>query len=190
VLEVLEQLKDDESEFVRKSVANNLNDISKDNPELALETAVRWYGYSDRTNRIVKHGLRTLLKKGNTQALRLFGFGDPSTLNVEGFEIDKKSLPIGDVFHFSFQLVNTKKTTQKVRLEYKIDFVKSNGTTSGKIFQIIEKEFHPGPSELKRKHGFHDLTTRKHYPGLHRISIIVNGEKKVEKSFHLTLPAG
>ena len=83
VLEVLEKLKDDPSEFVRKSVANNLNDISKDNPDLMMDVCVKWYGYSDNTNWIVKHACRTLLKKGNIRAMRLFGFGDPGKLEIK-----------------------------------------------------------------------------------------------------------
>jgi hypothetical protein len=120
--------------------------------------------------------------------LRLFGFGDPEALKIKEFEIDRETVAIGEAFCFSFKIVNTKKTAQKVRLEYKIDFVKSNGSASGKIFQITEKEFPPGPSELKRKHSFQDLTTRKHYPGMHRMYLIVNGETKFEKPIRLTAP--
>ena len=185
VLMVLEKLKDDESEFVQKSVANNLNDISKDHPELALETAIRWYGYSDRTNWIVKHGLRTLLKQGNTKAMRLFGFGDPAKLKVDNFKLDKKEVKIGDSVFYSFDLVNTEKKTKKARLEYAVDFVKANGKTSRKIFQVVEKEFVPGNHTVKRNHSFADLTTRKHYPGVHTFSIIVNGEMKAAKSIEL-----
>ena len=185
ILEVLEKLKDDPSEFVRKSVANNLNDISKDHPEKVLDICERWYGKSERTNWIVKHACRTLLKQGNTRAMRLFGFGDPEYLEIRNLKMDNTTLKIGDNLNFSFELINHEDKKCKVRLEYAIDFVKANGKHSRKIFQIIEKSYKPGRHVLKRKHSFIDLTTRKHYPGIHKISIIVNGVKRIQKEIQI-----
>ncbi|OQX77695.1 MAG: hypothetical protein B6D61_06775 [Bacteroidetes bacterium 4484_249] len=180
ILPILEKLKDDDSEFVRKSVANNLNDISKDNPEIVLDVCERWHGKSERTDWIVKHACRTLLKQGNTRAMRLFGFGDPEKLEIQNLKIDKTTLKIGESLIFSFELANFEKQECKVRLEYAMDFVKANGKHSRKIFQIIEKTYLPGKHVLKRKHSFVDMSTRKHYPGGHRITIIINGEEKAD----------
>ena len=185
VLEVLEILKNDTAEFVQKSVANNLNDISKDNPDLALDTAVRWFGYSDNTNWIVKHGLRTLLKQGNTRALRLFGFGDPENLQISDMKLENSILNIGENLNFSFDLINGIDENQKVRIEYVISYVKANGKTSEKVFHIVEKSFKPGNHFIKRKQSFANMTTRMHYPGTHKIAIVVNGERKTEKEFTL-----
>jgi 3-methyladenine DNA glycosylase AlkC len=185
VIEILEKLKDDQSEFVRRSVANNLNDISKDNPEIALDVAQRWFGRSERTDWIVKHAMRTLLKQGNEKALRLFGFGDPGKLEIKNLQADKTAIKIGDSMNFSFDLINKEKEDKKVRLEYEIEFVKASGKRSGKIFQIIEKNIEPGSHTFKRKHSFADMTTRKHYPGKHKISIVVNGIKKAGIEFIL-----
>lgn len=77
ILPILENLKVDSSEYVRRSVANNLNDISKDNPDVALSVFRDWIGHSPETNRIVKHGCRTLLKQGVPEAMELFGFSYP-----------------------------------------------------------------------------------------------------------------
>lgn len=178
VLEILEILKDDTSEFVRKSVANNLNDISKDHPDLALDTAIRWYGYSERTNWIVKHGLRTLLKKGNERAMRLFGFGDPEKIKVLNIMVQPNTLSIGDSVEFQFTLENTESESKMIRLEYSISFQKARGKMSSKVFQISEKEYKPGITMIRKKHSFANLSTRKHYPGKHEISIIVNGIMK------------
>lgn len=178
VLEVLEQLRDDPSLFVRKSVANNLNDISKDNPDLALETAIRWYGHSDRTNWIVKHGLRTLLKQGNTRVLRLFNFGDPANIEINALKVQPAQLSIGDSVVIEFEINNKEADSRKIRMEYRIEFVKASGKTSPKVFQVVEKEFAPGTSTLRRKHSFANLTTRKHYPGRHKLSLLVNGVDK------------
>ncbi|MCF8378351.1 MAG: DNA alkylation repair protein [Bacteroidales bacterium] len=180
VLTVLEKLKNDPSEFVRKSVANNLNDISKDHPDIAIETAERWYGNSPETNWIVKHGLRTLLKQGNIRAMRLFGFGDPAKIQIDDFKLSKEKLTIGEELKFSFELNSKESGAKNIRIEYIVDFVKANGKASQKVFQIIEKEYKPGRHKLERKHSFKNLSTRKHYPGLHKFKLIVNGEPKAE----------
>ncbi len=185
VLKVLEKLKNDKSEFVRKSVANNLNDISKDHPDVVLDVAERWYGNSKETDWIVKHGLRTLLKQGNTRAMRLFGFGDPENLLVSNLKTDKTSLSIGDEMNFVFELENKEKKECKVRLEYSMKFQKANSKTSSKVFQIIEKTYTPGKFEIKRKHSFKNLSTRKHYPGIHSLTIIVNGLEKAKVDVEL-----
>ena len=187
VLEVLEILKNDDSEFVRKSVANNLNDISKDNPEIVLKVAERWLlENSKNTNWIVKHGLRTLLKHGNTKALRLFGFGDPEKLEIVKLKTDKVKYKIGDNVFFTFDLLNAESQASKVRLEYAIDYIKANGKSSHKIFQIIEKQYEPGSYKLNRKQSFANMSTRKHYPGNHRITILINGIEKGYTEFILS----
>ena len=101
---ILEALRDDPSEYVRRSVANNLNDIAKDHPDLVLATARDWIGRSEDTDRLVKHACRTLLKKGSPGAMRLFGFRDPAGVEVRELELDRKELPLGGELEFSFVL--------------------------------------------------------------------------------------
>jgi len=185
ILPVLEKLKNDESEFVRRSVANNLNDISKDNPEIALEVCEKWYGKTKYTDSIVKHACRSLLKAGDKKALKLFGFGNPAKIKIENLELSQENLNIGDELHFTFKLNVDENKGSKIRLEYAIFYMKANGKLSKKIFQIIEKEYSLGTYSLKRKQSFANMTTRKHYPGEHQIAIIVNGEEKVKNSFIL-----
>lgn len=186
ILPILEKLKDDPSEDVRRSVANNLNDISKDNPELALDICEKWYGQSKNTDAIIKHACRTMLKAGNKRALLLFGFCDPTHIKVENFKIDKDMVKIGEDIRFSFDLIIDEKERSKVRLEYVVYFMKANGKLSKKVFQITENEYVPGKHLFKRKHLFVDMSTRKHYPGEHRVSIIINGEEKAVTSLELT----
>jgi len=188
ILPVLEKLKDDESEFVRKSVANNLNDISKDNPKIALDLCGQWHGQSERTDWIVKHACRTMLKAGNRRAMLLFGWSDPKRIEVNKLKLSKKTLAIGDKFQFSFVLkVGTKKSC-KVRLEYIVYFAKARGKVGKKVFQITENTFAPGERVFKRKHSFVDMSTRKHHPGKHEISIVVNGQEKAKMAFRLVSP--
>jgi 3-methyladenine DNA glycosylase AlkC len=186
ILPILEKLKDDESEFVRKSVANNLNDISKDHPELVLNICERWQGKSKNTDWIIKRACRTMLKAGLTPAMLLFGFGDPELIDVKNLKLDKKKPAIGDSVRIAFVLdVRTKKKT-KVRLEYAVFYAKAKGKVSKKVFQISENAYKPGKHEVTKKHSFADMSTRKHYPGEHRIGIIVNGVEKAGISMVLT----
>ena len=185
ILPILEKLKDDPSEDVRRSVANNLNDISKDNPQLMLDICEKWYGQNKNTDAIIKHACRTMLKAGNKRALLLFGFCDPTHIKVENFRIDKEVVKIGEDIRFSFDLIIDEKERSDVRLEYVVYFMKANGKLSRKVFQITENEYVPGKHLFKRKHSFVDMSTRKHYPGEHRVSIIINGEEKATASIEL-----
>jgi len=183
VLTVLEALKDDDSEFVRKSVANNLNDISKDHPEIVLDVASKWLGSSKNTDWIVKHACRTLLKAGHPEAMILFGFSNPKGIAVSDLKTKPKRIKIGSDLQFDF--VIKAKQAGDVRLEYKIHYVKANGRTSHKVFKISEKNMKPGEYNVTRKHSFANMTTRTHYPGTHRIEIIINGVSKAEVTFEL-----
>ena len=184
ILPILEQLKADPSAYVRKSVANNLNDISKNHPDLVIKIAKEWLGKNEYTDWIIKHACRTLLKKGNRDTLALFGYDDEISIDVTNFALEAKSISIGDNIAFSFTIAAKQET--KVRLEYGIDYVKSNGKRNRKIFQISEillKE-----NEKKnyiRKHSFADVSTRKHYPGTHSVTLIVNGTERGALDFEL-----
>ena len=184
ILPILEQLKADPSLHVRKSVANNLNDISKTHPDLVLRIAKEWYGVNEYTDWIVKHACRTLLKKGNRDALALFGYDDIAAVDTGGFALGAASVPIGGDLTFSFWVQVEAQT--KVRLEYGIDFVKSGGRRSRKIFQISEPSLKDKEKKAYAKtHSFADLSTRKHYPGLHSITLIVNGAEQGTLDFEL-----
>ncbi len=182
VLTVLEQLKADPSLYVRKSVANNLNDISKTHPELVAQIASEWYGKNKYTDWVVKHGCRTLLKKGNNCVLGIFGTADAKHVTVCDFALQAESVSIGEGMTFSFK-VKAKKAA-KVRLEYGIHYVKANGTQNLKIFKIAETSFMANQEKTYIKtHSFADLSTRKHYPGTHSLILIVNGTEQGKLSF-------
>ncbi|MBN1479142.1 DNA alkylation repair protein [candidate division KSB1 bacterium] len=185
IFPVLEKLKDDDSDFVRNSVANNLNDISKDHPDMVLHLCETWHGISPQTDWIIKQACRSLLKAGDKRAMRLFGFGDPDNLSVENLAFTKTSLSIGQDQYFSFNLNVQEDTECKIRLEYAVFYVKAN-KVSKKIFQISENSYSPGIYSFKRKQTFEDMSTRKHYPGTHAIAIIVNGEEKARGEFKVT----
>jgi 3-methyladenine DNA glycosylase AlkC len=108
-ISLLESLKHDEELYVRKSVANHLNDISKFNPKLVIQTLSKWQKntpteHADKINWIVKHALRTLIKKGDTSALELIGISSKLKLNVSSIKLLKSKIKIGDKLHFEFSL--------------------------------------------------------------------------------------
>jgi 3-methyladenine DNA glycosylase AlkC len=186
VLEVLEHLKNDPSEYVRRSVANNLNDITKDHPGKVLALAKRWIGKSGETDKLLKHACRTLLKQGNIQALEIFGFSGNAKASIRRFKMKNAKLKIGDTAVFSFELANELKKAQQLRLEYVVHFMKSNGKHHKKVFQLSSKHFAPGETSFTKTHRFKDFSTRKHYPGEHFIVISVNGIEKAKCKFQLT----
>ncbi len=184
VLAILERLKTDPSLYVRKSVANNLNDISKTHPERVVKLAKTWYGEHEYSDWILKHGCRTLLKKGNRELLDLFGFTDTACVQVQDFALDAASIYLGDSLRFSFQLET--KAPAKLRLEYGIDYVKANGRRNRKIFQISQTTLRENErKQYQKNHSFADASVRKHYPGLHSITLIVNGIEQATQDFRL-----
>jgi len=192
LLPILERLRDDPSEYVRRSVANNLNDIAKDHPDLVLDVAQRWLGRSPATDRLVRHACRTLLKRGDQRALRLFGEHDEAAVAVTRLRLAAARIAIGSDLGFSF--VVTAESDTRARIEYAVDFVKGNGRASRKVFQVGTRPLLAGVAlELSRRHRFQDFSTRRHRPGAHRITILVNGVARAHGDVHLTaarLPAG
>ena len=185
VLPILESLKQDPSETVRRSVANNLNDIAKDNPEVVLRLAKSWQGISKEIDAIIKHGSRTLLKQGHAEILQHFGL-DSAGITVKGFKILTPKVSIGDYVEFSLQLQNTTQQPQKIRLEYGIHYLRANGTLSKKVFKISERMYAAGEQcAIVKKHSFRIITTKVYYTGKQGISVIVNGAEKANGLFVL-----
>lgn len=185
ILAILENLKEDPSVYVRRSVANNLNDIAKDNPEVVIETARRWKSDHPVTQWIIKHGCRTLMKTGNETVLRLNGFDTRRRLALTGMKADKL-VTKGDYLHFRFDLCSLGKKPASIRLEYAIDYVTASARISRRIFKIGEYSISPGiPLKISRKQSFKDLTTRRHYEGAHQLWIIANGRKLAQERFHV-----
>jgi 3-methyladenine DNA glycosylase AlkC len=187
LLPILQRLRADPSDMVRRSVANNLNDIAKDHPEFVLDLARRWHGEGAATDALLKHACRTLLKRGNAGALRLFGHDDSAAVRVTGFRLDAARLAIGGTLGFAFTVTLAQREPAKLRIEYAVDFVKASGSTSRKVFKIGERGFAPRErARIERRHRFTDFSTRRHYPGAHRIAIVVNGVERAARMLRLT----
>lgn len=183
VFEIIELLKNDKSLYVRKSVANNLNDISKDNPHLVIDFVKANLGVSKELDWICKHASRTLLKRGDKNILKLFDFDKSGHVDIVNFTCDK-SVYTNESLNFSFDLVS-KESIGTIRVEYVIDYLKSNGVHNKKVFMISQNEIKSNSKKFIKKQSFKNMSTRKHYLGIHYISILINGEEIIKKEFLL-----
>lgn len=187
ILPLLENLKNDPSEWVRRSVANNLNDVSKDHPQVVIGIARKWKGIGKETDAIIKHGCRTLLKQGHPDILQYYGLSNSSTLEIKKATIRTPAVKIGKDLAFAFTLHNNSGETQTVRLEYGLYYLRQNGQLSRKVFKISERIMQAGEKlEINRKQSFRLITTRTFYPGQQKLSIIINGQERKIMQFSLT----
>lgn len=184
-LPILDVLKNDPSEFVRKSVANHLNDFSKDFPDLLVKTAQSWKGHSRETDALVKHACRTLLKQGQPEILALFGLESGKVL-LSHFHILTPEVTVGENLTLAFSFSHTDHQPLYVRLEYAIDFLRSNGTYHRKVFKISEKWVEKNTTvQMEKNHSFRPITTRVYYSGQHQVTVLVNGEALASGTFEL-----
>lgn len=185
VLPLLEALKDDREEYVRRSVANHLNDIAKDHPDLVAGIAGNWLKGADRNrSRLVKHACRSLIKQGHTATLAALGYGKPS-VEVAGLQVTHR-LTLGEHIDFSLDILSTAETAQPLIVDYIIHHRKANGTTSPKVFKW--KTFELGQDQqitLSKRHAIRPITTRTYYSGTHMLEIQINGESFAAAEFEL-----
>jgi len=186
IIPILENLKNDAARFVRLSVANNLNDIAKDNSKTVINLVKKWQGRSENIDWVIKHGSRTLLKQGNAETMEIFGLGAVKNIIIRNFKILTPKIKIGESLEFGFKLMNNSSRKVKIRLEYGIYYQKANKTLSRKVCKISEKEYtNNSTTDITRKHSFRAVTTRVLHPGLHQVSIIINGKEFEKYDFEL-----
>jgi 3-methyladenine DNA glycosylase AlkC len=177
VIALLELLKDDSERYVQRSVANSLNDIGKDHPDLAVEVCGLWLVDATPAREwIVRHALRSLIKKGHRGALRLMGVSGKPAVAIDNIRLVPPRVSVGDKLRFSFDVASTGRRAQDLLVDYAVHFVKANGETRPKVFKLRRIALPPrGRVELASSVSFQDMTTRQHYPGRHRIEVLVNG---------------
>jgi 3-methyladenine DNA glycosylase AlkC len=189
VVELLELLKDDPEEFVRRSVANNLNDIGKDHPELLVAISRRWMaGASDERRALVRHALRSLIKQGHPDALDVLGFGERASVALDNIRIAPERVERGGKVAIEFWLRGRPGTHQRVLVDLRIHYVKANGRTSPKVFKLRSLDLGPTPVVLRKTLSVADMTTRRHYSGSHAVEVLVNGRVEPLGSFEVVEP--
>ncbi|WP_409301551.1 DNA alkylation repair protein [Pseudomonas sp. KCJK8993] len=183
---ILERLRNDPSLYVRKSVANHLNDITKDHPQWVLQRLQDWPLEQPHTAWIVRHGLRSLIKQGERQALALIGAGARAEVQVTHFSVTPAALRLGERLELALELVSSSSQPQRLVVDYAIDYIKASGAASTKVFKL--KTFTlPGQARqaLARQQQIREFTTRRHYPGRHLVHLLVNGERLASAHFDL-----
>lgn len=178
ILPILEQLKADPSEYVRRSVANNLNDISKDHPGMVLAVAREWIGLNERTDWIVRHACRGLLRAADPEAMAMFGILPQPAIQVEQWKVAPQQIPMGESVEFRYSIRVPEGEPMKLRIELAVSFPRSTGRYYRKLFKLSEKQVIGGTLlQGGRRFSFADLSTRRHYPGIHRLALIINGQE-------------
>ncbi len=186
VIALLELLKDDPEEYVRRSVANNLNDIAKDHPERVVSVAAAWWdGASPARRRLIQHGLRSLVKQGHPEALAVLGFGRGSPLSTRA-TIEPTPVQIGGRVSVVVTVHNPTPDALRAVIDLRVHFVKADGSERPKVFKGAELSVGPGRVEsFRRSISVAQHTTRTHYPGSHRVELLVNGEARRGGHFEL-----
>jgi 3-methyladenine DNA glycosylase AlkC len=189
VLALLEHLKEDPELFVRRSVANNLNDIAKDHPDLVVATLKRWQkSRNPDTQWLVKHALRTLLKQGHPEALELLGYSRDARVKVEDLVVSPKRVKLGGAVTFRFHVRSQATTAQPVMIDYIMHHRKANGATRPKVFKLTTRKLKPGEVlAVEKRHSFRPIGIRPYYPGRHAIEIQINGQVHARAEFGLTV---
>ncbi|HSC67681.1 MAG TPA: hypothetical protein VLC79_08320 [Cellvibrio sp.] len=183
---ILEKLKVDESLYVRRSVANNLNDISKDNADWMINLCSNWLADThEHSGWIVKHALRSLVKAGDARVFPLLGYAEAPDIVASEIKIDKKRVAMEEALDFSCT-VTAGNRAQNLVVDYVIYFMKANGKLAPKVFKLKNIRLAANESvALAKRYSFKSITTRRYYPGTHQVAIQVNGNEVARKDFIL-----
>lgn len=184
---ILEALKNDSSLYVRKSVANNLNDIAKDHPAWVVTRVSGWDRQQPSIAWVTKHGCRTLIKQGHPGALALFGFGGQAQV-AASLAAEPTRLCLGEKLVLTADLVSQSASTQQLVIDYVVHYAKANGSATEKVFKWCEIMLPAhATQQLVKTQTIKDFTTRKHHAGVHRVELQVNGQRLADTAFELVM---
>ncbi len=178
VIALLDKLKDDSSLYVRRSVANNLNDIGKDHPQILIDVCRRWLPDAPKERKwLINHALRSLVKAGNRDALALLGFGGAKGLTLQNGSISPKRAKIGEKIRICFDVKNESKKAQSVMVDFRVHYIKANGLARPKVFKLKAAELKAGETQrFEKSISLAEMTTRQHYTGKHVVDVLLNGQ--------------
>jgi 3-methyladenine DNA glycosylase AlkC len=189
VLKLLDLLKADPTLLVRRSVANNLNDIAKDNPDIVVETLQAWQqSNNNETQWLIQHASRTLVKQGHRGALSLLGYTANPATQVEHLVLKSAMVVLGGALEFQFNLHADGAEPQNLIIDYVIHHMKASGKLAPKVFKFTTKKLKPGETvTLVKKHPLRPINTRQYYPGRHLLEIQINGVIQAQAEFELRI---
>lgn len=188
VMALLECLKDDPEEYVRRSVANNLNDIAKDHPDLVAVTAAAWMKDASKERQwVVRHALRSLIKQGHPGALAALGYGE-AKVELAELRVKTPVVTFGEALEFEVELRSMASNDQDLIIDYVVHHMKANGSLAPKVFKWTTITLPAGQRHAgHRKHAIRPITTRRYYPGRHRLEIVANGKSLGMADFDLAM---
>lgn len=187
IVPLLDILHADHTRYVTRSVANNLNDLSKQDPDLVIDTLKRWQKLKKQTpaelDWMIRHALRTLTKRDHPAALELLGYPALPKITVDNLKLPE-TVRVGEAVDCRFDLTSHAK--QKLLVVLRVYFLKANGKLAPKIFTVKKSDFaRDERAMLRKKLSFRPMTTRVIYPGRHRIEVFVNGNFQTGADFQL-----
>lgn len=187
ILPILDRLKEDSSEDVRRSVANNLNDISKDHPDLVIDTLRGWQAMgAPELRRLTSHALRTLLKQGHPDALALLGYRPDPKVHLSQLKVAPVVVPASGEVTISFDILSQSSQPESLLIDYIVHLVRANGSRTPKVFKLKTATIRPGEKiTISKRHSFRPVTTRRYYPGEHFVEPQINGKSFGRVSFLL-----
>jgi hypothetical protein len=187
-LPILEALQDDPSAYVRRSVANHLNDIAKDHPQRVVAWVQRWLPEAPPARAtLLKHASRTLIKQGNAAMLALWGAGTPLDGRCR-LRLSARRVVVGDSLDFELTLRSTARSDQRLLIDYAVHHVKADGKARPKVFKGWTLVLGAGEVRcLARRHSLREVTTRRYHAGRHALDLRINGSVVAEATFQLDL---
>jgi 3-methyladenine DNA glycosylase AlkC len=187
VLRLLDKLKNDPERMVQRSVANNLNDIAKDNPTAVVETLSAWKSDPSLGVRwIMGQASRTLVKQGQKEALALLGYPAEIDIEVQSLRVQSPIVRLGEALVFDFEVCAQSDQPQNLMIDFIIHHVKANGRRSPKVFKLTQKRLEPGQRlAITKRHPMRPISTRVYYPGTHLLEIQINGQVWAQAPFEL-----
>ena len=182
------KLRGDGEEYVRRSVANNINDIAKDHPEVVAELASKWMQNADKnTTSPINHACCTLIKRGHAPTLAVLGYGKPQIAAAE-LRILSPIVVLGEHFEFELDLTSATKASQPLIVDFVIHYRMANGGTSAKVYKWKNINLAAGKSvSLAKRFALKQITTRTFYAGKHGFEVQINGETIASDTFNLSL---
>ncbi|HEX6719939.1 MAG TPA: DNA alkylation repair protein [Burkholderiaceae bacterium] len=187
-LPLLRALQDDVNDYVRRSVANHLNDIAKDHPDLVVGWLQNHLHDAPPERRaLLRHACRTLIKNGHAPTLKAWGQGQPLRGSAS-LTLSPTRARVGDTLTLYLELRSTAARPQSLLIDYVWHRMLANGNTAPKVFKGWQVELGGGETALlTKRHSLREVTTRRNYPGRHRIEVVVNGRSVAQADFELKL---
>ena len=188
-IKLLAMLKNDSSLYVRRSVANHLNDIAKDHPDVVLDLCEAWYPKADENLKwLIKHATRTMVKTGESRVYPLLGFTAKPELASIALRIETKKVILGESVVFEVRVQSGIKEAQSFVVDFSLDLVKANGKRQSKVFKLKNIVLAGRASlSVRKSMTIKEISTRRYYAGIQGVSILVNGKVSAQESFELVI---